>query len=69
MADLDRLRQEIRDHSSKRREAMDAAEREFQAALRVGRRALKAGMTIKELAELTGVTRPTLYDRLGLKNR
>ena len=63
----DTLKRDLKALGDRRRKALAAADQELEQVLALAPVALKVGISVKELAELGGVSRPTLYARLGLK--
>jgi hypothetical protein len=62
----DAIRAKLAEHGNRRRDALSTADSEKEEILKLAPRALREGLTVKELAELGSVSRPTLYARLGL---
>jgi hypothetical protein len=60
------MRARIAEHGDRRREALEIADNAKEEILKLAPAALKAGINVKELAELGAVSRPTLYSRLEL---
>lgn len=67
MAKRDDIRARIQAHGERRAAALATADAELDQVIALAPAALEAGLTVKELAELGGTSRPTLYARLGLK--
>ena len=63
----DTLARELQEIGDRRRQALADADQELERALRLAPAALKKGISVKRVAELAAVSRPTLYARLGLR--
>jgi hypothetical protein len=54
----DELRERLREHGDRRREAREADRREMQAIAELLPAALAAGISKREITRLTGISRP-----------
>lgn len=60
MDERERLRSQLRQHAERRQEGLAAASQELDAIADLLPRALDLGIKKVELAELTGLSRPTI---------
>ena len=63
--DPDKLRRQLAEHGDRRREALALAHDELEEVLKLTPAAIAAGVSVREIARLGEVSRPTLYARLG----
>lgn len=68
MDDRRAITEELAAIGERRRQALAAAEAELAAILERAPAALEAGLTLKDVAALGAVSRPTLYARTGLRS-
>jgi hypothetical protein len=63
----DELREQLREHGDRRRDALDAAAVTLEEVLQLAPAAMEAGITVPEIGRLSQVGRRTLYDRLQIE--
>lgn len=61
--DDETIRERLAEHGRRRAEALEQADRELDAIAELLPHAQAAGVNLKQVHEITGVSRPTLYAR------
>lgn len=63
-SDIERVTAQLRKHGERRARALQAAEEEMAAIAELIPEALAVRLTKSEIAEVTGLSRPTVYELL-----